>query len=89
MLPQEAGQLHAVVPAQLDVQQQQLVGVRGLSQPFHQRLGGVEHLHVVIPSPDTLLLSRTWQTAALFCSAVCGSSSHTAILYMARPPFLW
>ena len=28
MLPQEAGQLHAVVPVQLDVQQQELVGVR-------------------------------------------------------------
>lgn len=53
MFPQEAGQLHTIIPVQLNVQQQELIGVRVRGQPLHQRRGGVEYLHVIVPSLGT------------------------------------
>lgn len=71
LFPEEAGQLHAVVPLQLDVQQQELIGVRVSRQPLHQRRGGVEYLHIVVPPPCA---ASPLQDAAgggfiLFCGA--------------------
>ena len=53
VLPQKVGQLYAVIPIQLDVQHQELVDVRVLCQPFHERSGRVEHLNVVVLPPNT------------------------------------
>ena len=52
MLPQEAGQFYAVIPIQLDIQQQELLSAGVRTQPFHQRRGGMEHIHVIVLAPD-------------------------------------
>ena len=53
MLPEKAGQFHAIVPLQLDVQQQELISARILRQPLHKRQGGMEHVYVVVPPLGT------------------------------------
>lgn len=53
MLPEKASQFHAVVPIQLEVQQQELVDIRVCGQPLHKRQGGMEHVYVVVPPLGT------------------------------------